>query len=86
MMFRESIAATKRMDLFPSSHRSRSCNIAWRGIVDFKLGVILGLVMFDGGVLGGSIALKMNTAWLRRIFIVAVLALAAGMLYVALSA
>ena len=58
---------------------------AWRGILDFKLGVILGVAMIVGGVLGGTIALKMNAAWLRRIFIIAVLALAVRMLYAAFS-
>jgi uncharacterized protein len=53
--------------------------------VDWKLGPILGIAMFVGGLLGGTIALKMNAAWLRPIFITAVLALAARMLFVALA-
>lgn len=79
MTFLESIAATKLLNLFSSG--VAVAVFAWRGIVDFKLGVILGLAMFLGGVLGGTIALKINSAWLRRIFIIAVLALAARMLY-----
>jgi hypothetical protein len=84
MTFVESIAATKLMNLFSSI--MAVAIFAWRGIVDWRLGLILGIAMFGGGLLGGTIALKMNAAWLRRIFLVAVLALAARMLYAALSA
>jgi len=84
MTFVESIAATKLMNVF-SSIVAVSI-FAWRGIVDWRLGLILGIAMFVGGLLGGTIALKMNAAWLRSIFIIAVLALAARMLYVAFSA
>src|SRR5579863_1121698 len=84
MKFVESIAATKLMNLFSSI--VAVFIFAWRGIVDWRLGVILGIAMFVGGLLGGTIALKMNAAWLRRIFLVAVLALAARMLYAVLSA
>lgn len=82
--FVESIAATKLMNLF-SSIVAVSI-FAWRGIVDWRLGLILGIATFAGGLLGGTIALKMNATWLRRIFIVAVLALATRMLYVAFGA
>jgi uncharacterized membrane protein YfcA len=84
MTFMESIAATKLMNLF-SSIVAVSI-FAWRGIVDWRLGLILGVAMFLGGLLGGTIALKMNAVWLRRIFLIGVLALAARMLYVALMA
>lgn len=84
MTFVESIAATKLMNLF-SSIVAVSV-FAWRGIVDWRLGLILGVAMFLGGLLGGMIALKMNAVWLRRIFLIAVLALAARMLYAALTA
>jgi uncharacterized membrane protein YfcA len=84
MTFVESIAATKLMNLF-SSIVAVSI-FAWRGIVDWRLGLILGIAMFLGGLLGGTIALRMNSVWLRRIFLTAVLALAARMLYVALTA
>jgi hypothetical protein len=51
-----------------------------RGIVDVKLGIILGLTMFIGALLGGRIALVLSAVWLRRIFIVAVIGLATRML------
>jgi hypothetical protein len=84
MTFLESIAASKLMNFFSSV--VAVAIFAWRGIVDFRLGLILGIVMFLGGVLGGTIALRLNAAWLRRIFIAAVLALAARMLYSVVSA
>lgn len=84
MTFIESIAVTKLMNLFSSV--VAVAVFAWRGIVDFKLGLILGIATFLGGMFGGTIALKMNAAGLRRIFVVAVLGLAARMLYVAFSA
>lgn len=52
----------------------------WRGGVDLKLGVILGISMFLGALLGGRIALLLSTVWLRRIFIAAVLGLAVKLL------
>lgn len=79
LTFIESIAATKVMNLFSSI--VAVAIFAWHGIVNFKLGLILGLAMFVGGMLGGTIALKMNATWLRRVFLVSVLALAARMLY-----
>jgi uncharacterized membrane protein YfcA len=78
MTFVGSIAATKLMNVFSSV--AAVAIFTWRGIVDFKLGLLLGIAAFAGGLLGGTIALKLNAAWLRRIFIVAVLALAARML------
>jgi uncharacterized membrane protein YfcA len=52
----------------------------WRGVVDLKLGIILGVSMFLGAVLGARIALFLSTVWLRRIFIAAVLGLALKLL------
>ena len=78
MTFVESIAATKLLNIFSSV--AATAIFAWRGIVDFRLGLLLGVVMFAGGLMGGTIVLKLNAIWLRRIFIVAVLALAARML------
>jgi uncharacterized membrane protein YfcA len=48
--------------------------------VDLKLGIILGVFMFLGALLGVRITLLLSTAWLRRIFIEAVLGLAVKML------
>ena len=84
MTFIESIVATKVMNLFSSV--VAVAIFSWHGIVNFKLGLILGFAMFLGGMLGGTIALKMNATWLRRVFLVSVLALAARMLYAAFNA
>ena len=84
MTFIESIATTKVMNLFSSV--VAVAIFAWHGIVNFKLGLILGIAMFAGGMLGGMIALKMSATWLRRVFLVSVLALAARMLYAAFKA
>lgn len=74
----ESIAATKLMNVFSSLVATGV--FAWRGLVDFKLGLLLGVSAFAGGLLGAKIALKLNALWLRRIFVLAVLALAVSML------
>ena len=59
----------------------RSIVFMWRGVVDLKLGMVLGAFMFLGALLGGRIALFLSTIWLRRIFVAAVLGLAARMLW-----
>ena len=51
-----------------------------RGVVDLRLGIVLGVCMFLGALLGGRIALLLSTIWLRRIFIAAVLGLAVKLL------
>jgi len=38
--------------------------------------MVLGIVMFVGGMIGGKIALKLSSTWLRRAFLAAVLILA----------
>jgi hypothetical protein len=48
---------------------------AWRGILDLKLGIILGISMFLGALIGGRVAILLSAIWLQRIFIAAVLAL-----------
>ena len=52
----------------------------WRGVVDLKLGIILGVSMFLGALLGARVVLLLSTVWLRRIFIAAVLGLAVKLL------
>ena len=52
---------------------------ARRALVDYRLGIILGLAMLVGAVIGGKVALHLPPVWLRRIFLVAVIALAAMM-------
>jgi uncharacterized protein len=79
MTFLQAVATTKVINVFSSG--VATLVFLWRGIVDVRLGVILGVAMFLGAVLGGRIALLLSTIWLRRIFIAAVLGLAIKMLF-----
>jgi uncharacterized membrane protein YfcA len=79
MTFLQSVATTKVVNIFSSA--VATVVFLWRGTVNVRLGIILGVTMFLGGLIGGRLALKLNTVWLRRIFIVAVLGLAVRMLF-----
>lgn len=79
MTYGSAVAATKLINLF-------SCAIAavifmWQGLVDYKIGALLAIVMFAGGYVGAHFATKMDDILLRRIFLVAVLLLAMKTLY-----
>jgi uncharacterized membrane protein YfcA len=78
MSFLQSVATTKVVNVFSSA--VATAVFLSRGIVNWKLGVILGIAMFCGAVLGGRIALQLSSIWLRRIFIAAVVGLAIRML------
>jgi uncharacterized membrane protein YfcA len=52
----------------------------WRGLVDYKLGVLLGISMFLGAFVGARVTLKLNNVWLRRIFLATVIILASKIL------
>jgi uncharacterized membrane protein YfcA len=79
MTFLQAVATTKVINVFSSG--VATLIFVWRGVVDLKLGIVLGAVMFVGALLGGRIALFLSTVWLRRIFIAAVLGLAIKMLF-----
>jgi uncharacterized membrane protein YfcA len=76
--FLQAVATTKVINVFSSG--AATLVFLWRGVVDVKLGIILGIVMFLGAILGGRIALLLSTVWLRRIFLAAVVGLAVKML------
>ena len=78
MTFLQAVATTKVINVFSSG--VATLVFVWRGVVDLKLGIILGVFMFLGALLGGRIALFLSTVWLRRIFIAAVLGLAVKLL------
>ena len=78
MTFLQAVASTKVINVFSSG--IATVVFIWRGVVDLKLGIILGVAMFLGALLGGRIALFLSTLWLRRIFIAAVLGLAVKLL------
>ena len=79
MNFLRAVANTKLMNVFSSG--IAALVFVWRGIVDIRLGVILGIAMFFGALLGGRIAMRLSVVWLRRIFVAAVFALAINMLW-----
>ncbi|HEX2641019.1 MAG TPA: sulfite exporter TauE/SafE family protein, partial [Pyrinomonadaceae bacterium] len=79
MTFSESIASTKVINVFSSL--VASALFMWQGLVDYKLGVILGATMFVASYLGAHYATKMNDVWLKRIFLATVFLLAIKTLY-----
>lgn len=74
MTFVEAVSTTKIVNIFSSL--VATIIFMARGLVDYKLGIILGLAMFAGAFAGARVALKLNNIWLRRIFVWTVLALA----------
>ena len=78
MSFLQAVATTKVVNIFSSA--VATAIFLWRGVVDTKLGIVLGITMFIGALLGGRLTLHLSAVWLRRIFIVAVLGLAVKML------
>jgi uncharacterized membrane protein YfcA len=49
---------------------------ATRGLIDWNLGMILIGAAFPGGLVGALIAQRIGNVWLRRVFLVAVIAIA----------
>ena len=79
MTYSSAVGSTKLINVF-------SCGIAtaifmWQGLVDYRLGAILAVLMFVGGYVGAHFATKMDDTLLRRIFLTAVLLLAMKTLY-----
>lgn len=79
MSYSESIASTKLINVFSSS--VAAAIFAWQGLIDYRLGAILGVTMFVGAYVGAHYASKMNDLWLRRIFLVTVFLLAVWTLF-----
>ncbi|MDQ3088907.1 MAG: sulfite exporter TauE/SafE family protein, partial [Acidobacteriota bacterium] len=48
----------------------------WQGLVDYRLGAILAVVMFVGAFAGAHFVTRINDLWLKRIFLTTVLLLA----------
>ena len=80
MTLLEAVATTKVMNVFSSG--IATLIFAWRGLVDWRLGVLLGVAMFLGALLGGRMTLLLKAIWIRRIFVGAVLCLAVKMLLI----
>jgi uncharacterized protein len=75
MTFLEAVAATKVLNLFSSL--VATAVLAARGLIDWKLGLILGVVSFGGGIAGATVALRLDNRLLRRVFLTAVIVMAA---------
>lgn len=74
MTFTEAIANTKLINVFSSL--VASVIFMWQGLVDYKLGMILGITMFVAAFVGAKIVTKMSEILLKRIFFVTVFLLA----------
>lgn len=74
MSYIQAIATTKVINVF-SSLIAVSV-FAWRGLIDYRLGLILAVTAFLGSLIGGWISLKINNVWLHRIFLSSVIILA----------
>lgn len=79
MKFSEAVANTKLINVFSSL--IATLIFMWQGLVDYKLGVVLGATMFVAAYLGAKTVTKMSEVLLKRIFLVIVVALAAKTLY-----
>ena len=74
MRYGEAVASTKLINVFSSL--VATAVFMWQGLIDYKLGVIIGATMFAGAYVGAHYATKLNDVWLRRIFLATVFALA----------
>jgi uncharacterized membrane protein YfcA len=77
MTLLQSVATTKIINIFSSA--AATVIFVRRGLVDWRLGALLGLTMFLGAMIGGYVTLKLNPLWIRRIFVAAALGLAVKM-------
>jgi uncharacterized membrane protein YfcA len=71
----EAIATTKLINIFSSL--IATLIFAQQGLINYSLGLVLGLAMFIGGMIGGQISLKLSHLWLQRIYLTVVGLLAA---------
>lgn len=79
MTFTEAIAGTKFINVFSSL--IAAIIFMWQGLVDFRLGLILAVVMFVGAYIGAHTVTKLNDIWLKRIFLFTILLLALKTIY-----
>jgi len=74
MTFVEAVSITKLINIFSSL--IATLVFMWRGLIDYRLGILLSVAMFMGASIGGRLALKMSNVWLRCVFLLAVVLLA----------
>lgn len=79
MRYSEAVGATKLINVASSGVATLA--FMWQGLVDYKLGLILGVTMFAGAYVGAHYAVKLDETWLRRVFLTAVFLLAAWTIY-----
>ncbi len=79
MKFSEAVASTKLINVVSST--IATAVFMWQGLVDYRLGIILGVTMFVGGYVGAHYATKINEVWLKRIFLTTVFVLALKTIY-----
>jgi len=79
MRYGEAVASTKLINVFSSA--IATLIFMWQGLVDYRLGLILGVTMFAGAYIGAHFVTKLNDLWLRRIFLTTVILLAIKTLY-----
>jgi uncharacterized membrane protein YfcA len=79
MRYGEAVASTKLINVFSSG--VATILFMWQGLVDYKLGLVLGVTMFIGAFVGAHYATKLNDVWLRRIFLATVFLLAIKTIY-----
>lgn len=60
LTFLQSVATTKVVNLFSSA--VATLIFAWHGVVDYKLGAILGGTMFLGALVGGHVTMRLKLA------------------------
>ncbi|MBV9959783.1 MAG: sulfite exporter TauE/SafE family protein [Acidobacteria bacterium] len=74
MTFVEAVSTTKLVNIFSSL--VATVVFMARGLVDYKLGLLLGLAMFAGAFFGARVTLRLNNLWIRRVFLGTVILLA----------
>ncbi len=79
MQFSEAVASTKLINVVSSA--IATAVFMWQGLVDYSLGIILGVTMFAGAYLGAHYAARLNDIWLKRIFLTTVFVLAIKTIY-----
>jgi len=78
MTYIEAIASTKLINVFSSG--IATVIFMGRGLVDYRLGAILGITMFVGALFGARYAQRLSDLWLQRIYLAAVWLLGLKML------
>jgi len=72
--FVEAVATTKVVNVFSSL--VATLVFMWAGLIDYRLGALLAVVMFAGAFVGARVALRLGERHLRAAFLATVVALA----------